>query len=264
MTFKTYTARKNATRAAKEAIEKLGEEFRPLMAFEVAETPDGKFMPRLFNAQPLPMGFVDAPLLGQQITDLGFAYRLTGGDDHGVVTPVPAATVATERLTDEDAIEALVDAANAVGAETPAADAIIADGVASLTAVGFVDMDVVAPGPAPTPAADGMAAFLAVADQAATEALANRSADRVRGGRRAAVQAAASAGVLPAAPDFSAETHKRWRGKLAAVVAMVEAGDVDGLRALEIPTYSTSPKAIARYRDLAVAALTARAAGVAA
>jgi hypothetical protein len=43
--------------------------------------------------------------------------------------------------------------------------------------------------------------------------------------------ASAEAGVLPAVPNFEAATHKRFRPKLAAVVAMVEAGDVEALRA---------------------------------
>jgi hypothetical protein len=61
-------------------------------------------------------------------------------------------------------------------------------------------------------------------------------------------------GLTP--PDFSAKTHERYRGKLAAVVAMVEARDVDGLRSFHINPVSTSPKAIMRYRDKALAELT--------
>lgn len=76
-------------------------------------------------------------------------------------------------------------------------------------------------------------------------------------GKRAAIEAFAKAGNLPAAPDFSAETHKPYRKKLAEVVALVEAKDIKGLKAMQIPTYSSSPKAIARYRDLAIAAIEA-------
>lgn len=57
---------------------------------------------------------------------------------------------------------------------------------------------------------------------------------------------------LPQPPDFSADTHKPFRKKLAEVVAMVEAKDVEGLKSLEIKTYSSSPRAIAKYRDAAV------------
>lgn len=80
-------------------------------------------------------------------------------------------------------------------------------------------------------------------------------------GKRAAILEAAQRGVLPAAPDFSADTHKRFRAKLAEVVAAAEAGDLTALRAFEIKPVSSSPKAIAKYRDLCVIALEARAAG---
>jgi hypothetical protein len=79
-------------------------------------------------------------------------------------------------------------------------------------------------------------------------------------GQRAAMLAAAEAGKLPAAPDFSAPTHARFRKKLAEVVALVKAGDVRKLRAFEINPVSSSPKAIDRYRNLAVVALSAKAA----
>ncbi|MCR6673244.1 hypothetical protein [Devosia ginsengisoli] len=80
----------------------------------------------------------------------------------------------------------------------------------------------------------------------------------IKTGKRAATLEAAQRGELPAAPDFTAETHKRFRPKLAAVVAMAEAGDLAGLKAIEINPISSSPKAIAKYRDLAVIALEAR------
>lgn len=76
-------------------------------------------------------------------------------------------------------------------------------------------------------------------------------------GKRAAILEAAQRGELPAAPDFSAATHKPHRKKLEAVVAMVKAGDIEGLKAYPINPISSSPKAIARYRDLAVIALEA-------
>lgn len=77
-------------------------------------------------------------------------------------------------------------------------------------------------------------------------------------GRRAEVAENAAKGVLPPAPDFSAETHKRFRGKLAEIVALVDAGDVAALKGIEIKPYSSSPKALARYCDLAVTAFEAR------
>jgi hypothetical protein len=68
---------------------------------------------------------------------------------------------------------------------------------------------------------------------------------------------AARQGTFPAAPDFSAETHKRWRPKLARLVELVAARDVAGLRAYEIKPISSSPRALERYRDAAVAAIEA-------
>lgn len=77
-------------------------------------------------------------------------------------------------------------------------------------------------------------------------------------GKRAQMEADARAGKLPEPPDFSAETHKRFRNKLAAVVALAEAGDLEGLRAFHVNPVSSSPKAIKRYRDLCIMALEAR------
>jgi hypothetical protein len=77
-------------------------------------------------------------------------------------------------------------------------------------------------------------------------------------GKRAQIEADAGAGKLPEPPDFSAETHKRFRNKLAAVVALANAGDLNGLRAFQINPISSSPKAIARYRDLCIMALEAQ------
>jgi hypothetical protein len=79
-------------------------------------------------------------------------------------------------------------------------------------------------------------------------------------GKRAAIETAARAGKLPEPPDFSAETHKRFRNKLASVVDLAKAGDLKGLRKFEVNPVSSSPKAIARYRDLCVIALEAQAA----
>lgn len=77
-------------------------------------------------------------------------------------------------------------------------------------------------------------------------------------GKRAAVEAAARSGALPTPPDFSAATHARFRAKLAKLVELAEAGDAEGLKAFAINPVSTSPRAMARYRDLAVLAIEAR------
>ena len=77
-------------------------------------------------------------------------------------------------------------------------------------------------------------------------------------GKRQAILDHAQTGALPRAPDFSKPTHARFRAKLAQVVALAEAGDIAALQAFEINPVSSSPKAMARYRDLCVIAITAR------
>ncbi|MDO9525296.1 MAG: hypothetical protein Q7J57_07085 [Gemmobacter sp.] len=78
-------------------------------------------------------------------------------------------------------------------------------------------------------------------------------------GKRQAILDQAQTGALPTAPDFSKPTHARFRAKLAQIVALAEAGDIAALQAFEINPVSSSPKAMARYRDLCVIAITARA-----
>ena len=78
-------------------------------------------------------------------------------------------------------------------------------------------------------------------------------------GKRQAIVDLAQSGTLPTAPDFSKPTHARFRAKLAQIVALAEAGDIAALQAFEINPVSSSPKAMARYRDLCVIAITARA-----
>jgi len=77
-------------------------------------------------------------------------------------------------------------------------------------------------------------------------------------GKRKAILDQAQSGALPQAPDFSKPTHARFRAKLAQIVALAEAGDIAALKAFEINPVSSSPKAMARYRELCVIAITAR------
>jgi hypothetical protein len=77
--------------------------------------------------------------------------------------------------------------------------------------------------------------------------------------KRQAILDQAQTGALPEPPDFSKPTHARFRAKLARIVALAEAGDIAALQAFEINPVSSSPKAMARYRDLCVIAITARA-----
>jgi len=77
-------------------------------------------------------------------------------------------------------------------------------------------------------------------------------------GKRQAILDQAQTGALPQEPDFSKPTHARFRAKLAQIVALAEAGDIAALQAFEINPVSSSPKARARYRDLALIAILAR------
>ena len=88
---------------------------------------------------------------------------------------------------------------------------------------------------------------------AETEPAAAPSAPRRR--RDADIEAKARQGELPPPPDFSAPTHARFRAKLAALVELAGKADATGLRAVPINPVSSSPKALARYRDLAVLAI---------
>lgn len=98
----------------------------------------------------------------------------------------------------------------------------------------------------------------ALADHPVAQANAASWPSGPKTGKRKAIIEQAQAGALPAAPDFSRPTHARFRAKLAKLMALAEAGDVEGLKAIEINPISTSPKAMARYRDLAIIAIEAR------
>lgn len=76
--------------------------------------------------------------------------------------------------------------------------------------------------------------------------------------RDADIEAKARQGELPPPPDFSAPTHARFRAKLTALVELAGKADATGLREIPINPVSSSPKALARYRDLAVLAIEAR------
>ena len=77
-------------------------------------------------------------------------------------------------------------------------------------------------------------------------------------GKRQAALDQAQTGALPQPPDFSKPTHARSRAKLAQILTLAEAGDIAALQAFEINPVSSSPKAMARYRDLCVITITAR------
>lgn len=112
---------------------------------------------------------------------------------------------------------------------------------------------VVAAAPNPTRAAELKRA------KAKAEAKKVPKAPKGGGGKRAQILADAEAGKMPPIPDFSADTHTQFRPKLEELVKLAKAGDIKALKAFPIKPISTSPKAMDRYRNLAVIALTARA-----
>jgi hypothetical protein len=107
---------------------------------------------------------------------------------------------------------------------------------------------------APAVAREPIAEPNTIAEQVAEPAAAP-SAPRRR--RDADVEAKARQSELPPPPDFSAPTHARFRVKLAALVELAGKADATGLRSIPINPVSSSPKALARYRDLAVLAIEA-------
>lgn len=123
------------------------------------------------------------------------------------------------------------------------------------TPKGYVWRDTGPKAPAPTEAAPAPAPSAEAEPPAASKPAATKRR-RIDYDK---LEAEAHKGQLPAPPDFSAPTHARFRNKLAKLTELAGAGDIDALRAFEINPVSSSPKAMARYRDLCVIALEARA-----
>lgn len=95
--------------------------------------------------------------------------------------------------------------------------------------------------------------------------------DRKWIGKWADFEASAKAGKLPDAMGakaerkdlfggiFAAETHRPFEKRILALAALIRAKDEKGLKALEIKEISTSPIMLGKLRDLAIAALQAKA-----
>lgn len=112
--------------------------------------------------------------------------------------------------------------------------------------------------PVPTPPAPDALIETDHMGEAEFAAFATKREVKQRRTSAAAALEAAQRGILPTPPDFSAATHARFRGKLEGLIALAERGDIAGLEAVSINPVSSSPKALARYRDLCVRALKAR------
>lgn len=70
-----------------------------------------------------------------------------------------------------------------------------------------------------------------------------------------AAEAKAAKGIVPAAPDFSANTHRYKRPIMEAVAKAARAHDLKALEAIKVKGTSTSPRAIKRYQALCIKAL---------
>lgn len=71
---------------------------------------------------------------------------------------------------------------------------------------------------------------------------------------------AAAKGTIPTTPDFSANTHKCYRPRLAEIEKLVKKGDVKALKAMKDSDFRKdgSPLIMNRYRKLAITALEAK------
>jgi hypothetical protein len=86
---------------------------------------------------------------------------------------------------------------------------------------------------------------------------AHASGPRMNAKAQAAADDAAK-GILPEPPDFSKPTHRSYRKKLAALVALRDAGDIAGLEAFEVQPVSTSRTALYRFKQNSITALKAQ------
>ncbi|MCA3444214.1 MAG: hypothetical protein INF52_12715 [Rhodobacter sp.] len=109
----------------------------------------------------------------------------------------------------------------------------------------------------PAPAADPEPVVIAKS-KAAPKPESTSAPNAQRRHRNADLDARARQGELPPPPDFSAPTHARFRSKLEGLTALAERGDAEALAAVTINPVSSSPKALARYRDLCLTAIEAR------
>jgi hypothetical protein len=109
--------------------------------------------------------------------------------------------------------------------------------------------------PAP---ASGPAPSVITTPDTASKPVPSNAPNPQRRRRDADLEAKARHGELPPPPNFSAPTHTRFRAKLDGLIALAERGDAEALAAVTINPVSSSPKALARYRDLCITALEAR------
>jgi hypothetical protein len=69
-------------------------------------------------------------------------------------------------------------------------------------------------------------------------------------------KALAEEGIVPQMPDYSAPTHAAYRSRIAALRKLVDESDLEMLKRVRIVERSSTPESLAKYRDLAIHALT--------
>lgn len=235
-TPKSYTARKNAIRAAKVA---LGEDAIVNVDFIIIGDGKGGFQ-----------WTRDTKATSKAVVDIAAAIAHNPkGATAMAGEPVPAAAPIAVNVTLAGPVPAFTEPADV--------DPILEE-IAAGTDIADAPEDDEAEAPATTEHDLGaeIAAVQADIDSGAFDKPVVTAAPT---GKKAAAQAAAAAGIVPKAPDFSAKTHARYRKKLANLEALVAAGDVAALEAFPINPISSSPQAMNRYRNLAVVALKAKA-----
>ena len=57
-------------------------------------------------------------------------------------------------------------------------------------------------------------------------------------------------------PDYSAPTHAAYRSRIVALRKLVDEPDLEMLKRVTVVERSSTPESLAKYRDLAIHALT--------
>jgi hypothetical protein len=69
-------------------------------------------------------------------------------------------------------------------------------------------------------------------------------------------RALAEQGIVPQMPDYSAPTHAAYRSRILTLTRLVDEEDLEMLKRVTIVERSSTPESLAKYRDLAIHALT--------
>lgn len=223
MALKTFTAKNNATRAAKKALTLLGcADPAAGDDFTIAEVAGGKFtytvapkwMPQTEEDEPTPVACDNTP------EELAAVNALLNGE----TATSEEADVTVELLIDKGTITKV----GASAEEAPPAP--------------IEDVDLEALAPAPNPPKEKPAKPLSARAQAKADAVAD-----------------AKAGNLPEHLTIGSAANLSYQKRADALRELAEAGDLEGLNA-PINGVNTYANKLRAYRDLLVLAVTAKAA----